>query len=315
MAIFSRKSSQAPPPRRRVAARSDDVAPKVRQSSQYRRGSTMPGSTTHTLKEARAHALHQATPREKMHRLASLRRKLIVTLVTSLSVILVLGVLLQQFTASVVVEVAGIARSDESSNQYEQSLQRYFSRNPLERLRFNIDQHAMTSFIHSEHPEVESVVSEGYDGLATSRFQVELRTPVVSWQVDDKVYYVDRYGVSFEKNMYAQPSVKIIDNSGVDYTSGTAIASERFLNFVGQAVARAQDDAGVTVTEVSIPAGTSRQVALTLKGYSYEIIMSIDRSVGEQIEDMGRVVRHFEAQGREPQYVDLRVKGKAFFRE
>src|SRR5690606_21872239 len=157
----------------------------------------------------------------KMHRLANLRRKLIVTLVSSLSIILALGVLLQQFTAGVVVEVAGVARSDAPVREYEQSLQRYFSRNPVERLRCKIDQEAMTNFINSEYPETESVRSEGYESLAASRFEVELRTPVVSWQVDDKVYYVDQYGVSFEKNMHAQPSVKIIDNSGVNYTSGT----------------------------------------------------------------------------------------------
>lgn len=316
MAIFSRKSSQSPPPRRRASGRSaDDSAQHVRQSSQYRRGRTMPGSTSHTLKEAQSHALHQATPREKMHRLASLRRNLIITLVASLSLILLIGVLLQQFTAGVVVELAGIARSDVSSKGYEDSLQDYFSQHPLERLRFNINQDTMTRFLHAQHPEVESVDSEGYDHLATSRFDVTLRTPVVSWQVDDKTYFVDRHGVSFEKNMQSQPSVKIVDNSGVNYTSGTAIASERFLNFVGQAVARAKDEAGVTVAEVSIPAGTSRQVALSLENHPYEVVMSIDRSVGEQVEDMGRVVRHFEQQGRSPQYVDLRVKGRAFFRE
>lgn len=318
MVKIPKKSKRTPPPRRRAALHTQDgtksLAERPRHASRYRRGSTMAGATTHTLKESQPHALHQATPREKMHHLANLRRKLILTLVGLSTIVLVMGVLLQQLTATVVVELSGIARTATSSQVYEDSLQEYFSHNPLERLRFNIDQKAMTAFIHSEHPEVESVVSEGYDSLATSRFEVVLRTPVVSWQVDEKMYYVDQYGVSFEKNVYDKPSVKIVDNSGVDYTSGAAIASERFLNFVGQAVARSKD-AGVVVTEVSIPAGTSRQVALTLEGYSYEVIMSIDRSVGEQVEDMGRAVRHFSDQGRSPQYVDLRVKGKAFFRE
>lgn len=275
----------------------------------------MPGSTTHTLKEAHAHALHQATPREKMHRLASLRKKLITTLSVSFIAVIVLGALLYQFTAGVSVELSGVTPDSSVSRQYEEALQRYFSRNPLERLRFNIDQEAMTNFVHAEYPEVETVEVEGFASIAASTFSVLPRTPVVSWQVDDKVYYVDRYGVSFENNMYSQPSVRIVDNSGVDYTAGAAVASERFLNFVGQAVARSKEEAGVTVAEVSIPAGTSRQVALRLEGYQYEVIMSIDRSVGEQVEDMGRVVRHFEQQGRAPKYVDLRVKGKAFFRE
>mgnify|MGYP006876295320 CR=1 FL=1 len=318
MAIFSKKSDRTPPPPRRTISRASDDTTRVderpRHTSQYRRGRTMAGSTSHTLRESHAHALHQATPREKMHHLANLRQKLIIMLVGLFVMVVVLGTLLQQFTASAAVELSGIARSVTSVRVYEASLQDYLSQRPLERFRFNIDHDAMTAFLHAKHPEVESVVSEGYESLATSRFEVTLRTPVVSWMVDEKIYYVDQYGVSFEKNVHDEPSVKIVDNSGVDYTSGAAIASERFLNFVGQAVARS-NDAGVTVTEVSIPAGTSRQVALTLDGYEYEVIMSIDRSVGEQVEDMGRVVRHFNDQGRTPQYVDLRVKGKAFFRE
>lgn len=320
MAIFSQKTSRTPPPRRRSGAQvsagslGDKSAERTRQPAAYRRGRTMAGSTRHTLNESQAHALQQATPREKMHHLAKLRQKLTMSLVALLATVIVLGVLLQQFTAGVVVELSGVARTATSSESYEASLQEYFSQNPLERIRFNIDEDKMTAFVHAAHPEIESIVTEGYDSLAVSRFEVVLRKPVVSWQVDDKMYYVDRHGVSFEKNVYEQPSVKIIDNSGVDYTSGAAIASERFLTFVGQAVARSSE-AGVSVTEVSIPAGTSRQVALTLEGRPYTVIMSIDRSVGEQVEDMQRAVSHFERQGRTPQYIDLRVKGKAFFRE
>jgi len=86
------------------------------------------------------------------------------------------------------------------------------------------------------------------------------------------------------------------------------------LAFVGQAVALTSR-ADLNVTQVSIPTGTSRQVELSLEGRSYPVIMSIDRSVGEQVEDMSRVVMYFDAQQVSPRYVDLRVKGKVFYRD
>lgn len=232
----------------------------------------------------------------------------------ALVVIVLVAVFLQQYTASAVVALADVPYSAQSAASYEKSIQHYLTQNPLERLRFNLNEKKLTAFVHAAHPEVESVTSLGYESVVTTEFEVLQRKPVVSWQVDDAMYYVDSHGVSFAKNAFQEPAVKIIDNSGVNYTSGTAIASERFLRFVGQAVAQAEV-ANIVVTEVSIPAGTSRQVALNIKDRSYQVIMSIDRSVGEQVEDMSRAIQYFESNQRQPQYLDLRVKGKVFFRE
>lgn len=313
MPLFSRRSPQeASPPRRRAidgGAADGGRAP----ASPYKRGRTLAGSTGYTLRQADPRALSNATPREKVHHLSSLRRRLTLILSLSVVVIVLLLAFLQQFTAAVNLTLA--QTGDQASKQaYTATIQEYLNQNPLERLRFNLDAHRLTEFVVAAHPEVAQVDALGYAGPVASGFEITQRKPVVSWQVGDKQYYVDANGVSFTKNAFAQPAVKIVDNSGVEHTPGTAIASARFLTFVGQTVALA-DGAGFKVTAVTIPAGTSRQVALTIDGHAYPVIMSIDRSAGEQVEDMGRILAYFDKQGRKPQYVDLRVKGKAFFRE
>lgn len=314
MVVFSRKSKKdESAPRRRRTLDSSTSTPQ-QQGASYRRGRTLPGSTSHTLRNAETHALNNATPREKMHHLTNLRRQLMTFLFGAFTIITLLAIFLQQFTASVVVTLEDVTYAAEPAKRYEASIQRYLTQNPLERLRFNLDEDKMTAFVHADFPEVETVSSLGYEDVVTTEFEVLQRKPVVSWQVDDVMYYVDKHGVSFAVNAYQEPAVKIVDNSGVNYTSGTAIASERFLRFVGQAVAQSEAS-GIIVTEVSIPAGTSRQVALSLKDHQYQVIMSIDRSVGEQVEDMSRAINFFESKGRQPQYIDLRVKGKVFFRE
>ncbi len=312
MPLFSRKSkSDNRTPRRRRTA--DTAGTPERQETLYTRGRTRAGATSHTLRAADERALHAATPREKVHHLTHLRRRLSIVLSVLLVVIICLAFFLQQFTARVTVDFGDAPRVADNAT-YEQVLQAHLTQNPLDRLRFNMDDERLTAFVTSKLPEVESVAQTGYGGLVTSDFAITLRKPVVSWQVEDKQYFVDAHGVSFTKNVYPAPVVKIVDNSGVEYTSGMAIASERFLRFVGQAVAFA-NKSDLEVTAVTIPTGTSRQVALTIKDHPYQVIMSIDRSVGEQVEDMVRSLNFFDTLDRHPTYVDLRVKGKAFFRE
>ncbi|MBH1980879.1 hypothetical protein I8H89_05165 [Candidatus Saccharibacteria bacterium] len=317
MSVFSRKSSQdAAPPRRRRSFEDGGEQrqeERKRQSVQYKRGRTLAGSTSHTLRAADTRALNNATPREKVHHLTNLRRKLSLILSISLITVVALLIFLQQFTASTHVEFSGDARA-QSTKAYEQAIQDYLTQNPLERVRFNLDSDKLNAFVIAKLPEVENIIPGGYVEPVTSSFAITLRKPVVSWQVDDKLYFVDSHGVSFTKNTHDNPEVKIVDNSGVEHTSGTAIASARFLTFVGKAVALAEKS-GLNVTQAAIPAGTSRQVQLTVDGHEYPIIMSIDRAVGEQVEDMGRAIAFFDKQGRKPQYIDLRVKGKVFFRE
>lgn len=310
MSLFSRKSqSDASPPRRRRTVEGPRVE---RQASLYTRGRTLAGATSHTLREAEPRALGNATPREKVHHLTNLRRRLSFVLSISLGVVLLLLIFLYQFTAGVHVGFTGARPSEATS--YESAVQGYLTQNPLERLRFNLDEDKLNAFVAAKLPEVEKVVPTGYTQPVTSGFEVTLRKPVVSWNVDDKTYFVDSHGVSFTKNVYQNPSVTIVDNSGVEHTSGTAIASERFLTFVGKAVAQVEMN-GHKVVKVAIPAGTSRQVEFFINGHDFPVIMSIDRSAGEQAEDMARAVAYFDKQGRKPQYIDIRVKGKVFFRE
>lgn len=309
MPLFSRKSAKnANQPHRRRAIQGGDK----QQASPYARGRTLAGATSHTLRAADPRALGNATPREKVHHLTNLRRRLSFVLSLSLATIILLVLFLYQFTAGVQVGFSGARPA--SDDAYEHVIQEYLTQNPLERLRFNLDKDKLDTFVAAKLPEVEHTTQEGYAQPVTSRFEITLRKPVVSWNVDDKTYFVDSHGVSFTKNVYPNPIVTIVDNSGVEHTSGTAIASERFLTFVGKVVAQSQAN-GHEVTKVAIPAGTSRQVELYVEGHNYPVIMSIDRSAGEQAEDMSRAIAYFDKQGRKPQYLDIRVKGKVFFRE
>lgn len=317
--VFHRKQKQPKVPARRRATGSiqeaDLDAKRRQQSSQYRRGRTMAGSTKSRLKGADTGALKTATPREKVHQLSYIRRKVGGVLSVVLVVSIVLLVIIWQFSAKADVNIQpSVAVASASIEKYQKDIEAYLSHNPVQRLRFNLDEQNLSEHVVRHNPEVARVSQEGFKALATTSFSVKMRQPIVSWQVDSTQYYVDAEGVSFTKSVYDPPSVTIVDNSGVRHTAGTAIASERFLSFVGRAVSLAQQN-NLVVQKVNIPAGTSRQVSFEIKGVSYPVILSIDRYPGEQVEDALRAVNYFKRQQKSPAYVDVRVKGKAFFRE
>lgn len=321
MGLFSGKKQRADlPARRQEALRARREARKALQtnsdgSSLYRTGRTLPGATTARLHSAEARAIKTATPREKIHHLSHVRRRIAGVLAVVVAVLIGVLIFLWQFTATVIMQPdSRVAIPQTDLQEYASSIQQYLSDNPTERLRFNLNKARLNEAITRRHPEVLEVTQVGAAGFTTTKFFIQLRKPVVSWRVDDAQYYVDAQGVSFTKNIFDNPAVTIADNSGVRHTPGTAIASARFLSFVGRAVAAVQAR-GLVVQQVSIPAGTSRQIELSLKDVAYPFILSIDRSAGEQAEDISRALLYFGNQGVAPRYVDLRVKGKAFYRD
>lgn len=314
-----KKQSGNVPARRRYTYSATGVAhdketqQRDRKAVQFKRGRTLAGSTSARIRATETTALQAATPREKVHHLSNVRRKLMGVFVAVLVLALLLAGIIWQFSAGVLVQLDELTTQPEAK-QYESTIQSYLAENPTERLRFNLNEKRLSEYVHKNHTEVERVTQGGFSSPAKTVFTVKLRNPVASWQVDGGQYFVDAYGVSFTKNMYDDPQVTIVDNSGVRHTPGTAIASERFLGFVGRAVALGHENQ-LAIKSASIPAGTSRQVELTVDGVEYPIILSIDRPVGEQIEDALRAVQHFTNTGKKPTYVDIRVKGRAFFRE
>lgn len=220
--------------------------------------------------------------------------------------------MLYQLTAS-----SSVLSSDGSlsidSNRYTKAIDHYLTLHPIERLRFVLNEQRLNDYMQHALPEVVATEIDGNDGFGTSRFVVTLRKPIASWLIGQDQYYVDSNGVPFQKNYYDTPSVRIVDQSGIQQTAGTAIASSRFLNFVGRSVSTAKQY-GLTIEQAIIPPETTRQIQLKVAGHEYPVKLSLDRPVGEQVEDMQRSIAYLDGKGVKPAYLDVRISGKAFYR-
>lgn len=312
--VFSPKK-QSDAPRRRQQMSSNAHAPQPsldEQSALFRRNRTLTGSVSSRIGSASEQQGNLKSARVQAHELADQRRQIAGVLFVVMAVVGLLAVLVWQLTAHVVITTPGVGGAVDTT-KYNKAIEEYYGQNPFERLRFAVNQQRLTDFVRATAPEVKDVTITGGAGFATSQASIVMREPIAGWKMDRTQYYVDGQGVSFVTNYFASPAVQIIDQSGVRLEAGTAIASNRFLGYVGRTVATAAQN-GLIVEQVIIPLGTTREINLRIKGVSSTVKLLIDRPVGQQIEDLVHALAYFKAKGQQPEYIDVRVSNKAYYK-
>ena len=294
-------------PRRRQPVEDDASRTATSSQSQYRRNQTLSSYSRETPAPSESE-------RHKAHTLVLQRRRIGGAFTGVFILVILLGLLLWQLIAQVrIVASAEPLMASFDAAPYEQSISKYLAINPAQRLRFSLDTSALSSYVATEHPEVENLSLTGVPGLAQSNMSITFRTPVAGWRMDNRQYYVDDKGVVFEKNYYDAPSVQIVDESGVDLQQGSATVGTRLLGFLGQIVSEAQGR-GYTVTQAVLPAEKTRQVDIYVSGVATRVKLSVDRGAGEQIEDMDRSLDYLQSRGTTAEYIDVRVSGRAAYK-
>ena len=309
MALFSKKQSDAPR-RRREGAGGRASESGLAERYAFQRNRTLTGSASSKVSSTNEAGAQLKSPRVQAHELVQKRRHLGAILFLVVATAVGLFFLISQFTAGVIV------RAHDASMRldpvYEKTIQEYLSHRPIERLRFLLDKESLANYLRSETPEVADAEIEGSSGIGKSTFVLTMREPTAGWSIRGEQQYVDDSGTAFKRNYFSQPKVQIIDNSGIPVDSGQAVASNRFLGFVGRVVGLTKAQ-GYTIQQVIIPANTTRQVEIKLEGVVYPVKLSVDRGAGEQVEDMARSLRWLSGRGITPRYLDVRVSGKAFY--
>lgn len=275
----------------------------TRDEGAFRRGRTISSSAPHSKGET------EASVRQKAHQLANRRRKVGYTLLASITGVVLFAVLLAQFTARVEVQIQDTTNlaSVPARGDYEAAVEEYLRSNIGQRFRFATDIDALTAYVQQHYPEVASLVPAGMSGAPVTRYDVRLREPVASWNINDARYYTDARGVIFQNNYYSAPAVRVSDDTGADIDG--SIASVRLLNFIGRVVALA-DEYSVPVEQIVLPPETTRTIDVHTGNTVAR--MTLDRGAGVQVEDLARVLAHSD--GDAPSYIDVRVEGRAFYR-
>ncbi|RWZ78619.1 MAG: hypothetical protein EOT05_02610 [Candidatus Microsaccharimonas sossegonensis] len=304
MKQFASKDKNDTPRRRQSTKFVRTPAAMNNSGNQFRRNQTLSGIK---------HESEPTSERTRMHHLARRRRNISAMLTLVFVIIVILGGLLSQFTGQVVVAGSSQALTQKIiPANYEKAITDYLAIHPVERLRFALNQTELSSYVSNLLPEVSRVKLTSTNNIVQSNFTLTFRKPVAGWQINNRQYYVDASGVVFQNNYYEMPAVQIVDQSGVSPQQGTIVVSSRLLSFVGKVLALA-GQGNYTVTQAILPSGTTRELDIRLKDITPQVKFSIDRGAGEQVEDMTRSLVYLKSQGKNAQYIDVRISGRVVY--
>lgn len=310
--LFGKKPAEDMPRRRSFddAAKQSDV--EVPAFPTYRRNRTITGSSSAQVASSNELNAELRSPRAHVHHLSRRRRTVFGHFTLALLAGLGLYILMSQMIASVAVSAGSATLLPERQAQYTNKITSYFERNPLERLLFNVSEEKLLRYVASEYPEISKVHLDTSGIFGRAQAYISLRTPIAKWSLRGVNEFVDQQGVVFAYNGYDAPTLQIVDSTGATTASGL-VTSNRFLAFVGRVVGAVKSQ-GYTVTEATIPPLTTRQLEVKVDGVPYRIKFTLDRSAGEQAEDMARTSTFLKGKGASPAYLDVRVEGRAVYK-
>lgn len=123
-------------------------------------------------------------------------------------------------------------------------------------------------------------------------------------------YTSARGAVEEARRMPEQKTEYYLQTELVDET-GHGQISGRMREFIGQ-VEQDFREAGYTVSRVTLPVQTSREILVDLGGRKGYIKMTMDRGAAVGVEDAVRVINYLGE--KEVEYIDVRLEGKAYFK-
>ncbi len=270
-----------------------------REKGDFRRGKTI--------------SRHQKeySERSENQKLVIRRRKLGAFFVILAIFISLISIFLFQFISK--VSVVSNESKSQNLSKYEKSVEEYLNINPSERILSNLNKNALLESLQKDYPEVLSISDIKFNGLTSYKIYLDFRKPVASWLVDGKEFFVDSEGVSFNINNFEKPSLNIIDDSGAIVSNGKNVASSSFFSFIGKLVSAANKQ-GLEVSKIRIPPLSLRQVEVSVKGVSYFARMSTADSVEGQIINFKKAIEYFGTHKISPNYIDLRIEGKGYYK-
>jgi hypothetical protein len=201
-----------------------------------------------------------------------------------------------------------------STKPYIDEIQRYLSSHPLERNRVSFKSSAVSAYLQNHgFPEINNVsLDPAHHQIGAATLRVTMRKPVVSWKTGALKLYVDQDGIAFTRNYYQDPTVEVVDQTGIQAVNNQVLASNRFLGFIGLIIGHLHDQ-GLSVSQVILPADTTHQLLVSMQGVAYPVKISVDRPAADQAEDTARAVRYLTSKGIAPKYLDVRISGRAYY--
>ncbi len=139
---------------------------------------------------------------------------------------------------------------------------------------------------------------------------IEHQTSII-WQTGGEKFFVNRFGVVYEKAEEGSPLLTVEDLKNIPVSLNQRIVTEEFIDFVTSFAANLPRRTNIAVRRITVPETTFEVEMETDDGW--RIILDTTKSWEDQLNNLVRVLRE---KGNEPpkEYVDLRVGKKVFYK-
>jgi hypothetical protein len=279
----------------------------------FRRSRTLTGSISPEVAVSAANRGQLKTERLKLHELKAHRAKLLRILGVVLVITGFLTFLVANFIVSPTLIAAQTSQKQLNAQSYQATIYKYFDDHPIERFGFLLDPSNLEVQLKREHAEILSTTVDRAWYGGNVRVGIFFRQPLLVWKTGTQQFYVDNQGIAFTYNHFTEPPVAVTDQTGLPPDQTGAVASTRFIRFLGRMVGAVNEYKKGRVVGVIIPPST-REIDLKLEGRSYPIKTNSDRDPMQQAEDIANTLKFIDEKGIKPQYIDLRVAHKAYYK-
>lgn len=280
----------------------------------FRRSRTLTGTTSAQVAASAEERGRLKTQRLKLHQLRQYRLQLVRAVAAGAVFIGIIVYITTIFISTPSVNFLQKGKQKPNTAEYQATISAYLGDRPLERLGLLLNSQQLEVHLKQKHPEIRAVQMQKAWYGGDVKFTLYFREPLLVWRTGEKRFFVDDQGVAFAYNHFVQPKVVVTDESGLSPdVGGGAVASSRFVSFLGRMVGAVNDYKKGRVVNVILPAST-RQIDLKLEGRDYPIKTHIDRDPLQQAEDIANALTFFDSKGIKPTYVDVRVAHKAYYK-
>lgn len=280
----------------------------------FLRSRTIVGSASSRVRAASEERGDVLSDRMRVHKLRRHHRRARMALAISAAICLVFGLLIYGSLAEVRFVASKQVGAAVDEAVYRQAWREYTTGRPHESIRYFLNGHQWLEFLRQKNPEVRAMRIEAIFGDRPVMI-LELRQPIAVWRVGAEALYVDGEGVAFKKNYFSEPTVAVIDESGVaGVAAERAVASAQTMAFIGQVIAGVEGAGKDKIEKIVLPPGLLRQADIYLVGRPYRIKANITRDPAHQVADILATLRYIDQRQLKPEYLDTRVASKLFIR-
>lgn len=313
--LFRKKQKPFKSPRRRLDDDRQVTDSGHVEQQPFRRNRTIVGSRSSDIATVGESRAAMQSSRTKLHNLHARRQLYVISLFCIVIMLVGCYILVSKFIGGITVSSKEYSLAIDKS-YYKNIIVSFLNDHPGQRFLGvdGLDKARLESYLLDRSPEIERVVFTKPSLVGSVDASIVFRKPLAVWKVGSKAVYVDKSGVTFSKNHYQTPEILVTDrNPDVTQEVNVPIASNRFISFIGRVIYYVERS-GKEVSTIDIPLGTSRQIAVGIRGVDYVAKMSTDRPVGEQTEDMLRAIKYISKKKIKAKYIDVRVSGRAYYK-